>query len=121
VVAIVHSYHVLEVRQVTRKEQDPFIHFTTLYQTTGVDCDHPPLLYGPYVIFAGLDGCWYRVKYDGCMSPKRMVTPTKEAIATIPHHPGWKLLSVKSANWRYWVMVAQDPVSKRVEELFLFQ
>jgi hypothetical protein len=43
-----------------------------------------------------------------------------DAISTIPHHPGWKLLSVKSANWRYWIVMVQDPVSKHVEELFLF-
>jgi hypothetical protein len=117
VVALVHSYHVLEVRKVSRVSDDPFVHFTVVFQTTSVDCDHPPVLYGPYVIFAGLDGCWYRVKYD---SSGMWSLPTKEE-TTIPYHAGWKLLSVKNANWRYWTVVVQDPLSKRLEELFLFQ
>ncbi len=29
-----------------------------------VDAARALLLYGPYVIFALLDGSWYRVKYD---------------------------------------------------------
>jgi hypothetical protein len=47
VVAFVHSYHGLEVRKVSRVSDDPFVHFTVVFQTTGVDCDHPPVLYGP--------------------------------------------------------------------------
>ncbi len=111
VVAIVHTYHILEVRWVLRQAEDPFIHFAVAYQTNGVDCDHPVLLYGPYVIFAGLDGCWYRVLYDSRAKVKEEIK--------IPYRAGWKILSVKNANWRYLTLVVQDPVSQRIEELFL--
>jgi hypothetical protein len=113
VVAIIHSYCTLEVRRVIRIAEDPFIHFSMLYRFLGVDRDHAPLLYGPYVIFAGLDGVWYRVMYDGCASQER------EEIK-IPYHAGWKILSVKNANWKYLTIVVQSPGSKQVEELFLF-
>ncbi len=116
VVAVIHSYCVLEVRLVSRIARDPFIGFTLLYETKGVDCDHAPLLCGPYVIFAGLDGCWYRVMYDSNASNLYRV---KEEIA-IPHYAGWKIVSVKNANWRYWTVVVQHPVSKDVSEVFLF-
>jgi hypothetical protein len=113
VVAIIHSYCTLEVRRAIRIAEDPFIHFNMLYRFLGVDCDHAPLLYGPYVIFAGLDGVWYRVMYDGCASQER------EEIK-IPYHAGWKILLVKNANWKYLTVVIQHPTSKQVEELFLF-
>jgi hypothetical protein len=120
VVAIVHSYHVLEVRHVIRVPEDPFVQFSVLYQTRGVDCDHPPLLYGPYVLFAGLDGCWYRVLYDtssvavsGVVEPfpikakdesvetksngsgkfDAMDRVHKEEIG-IPYHAGWRIVSI---------------------------
>jgi hypothetical protein len=113
IVAIIHSYCTLEVRRVIRIADDPFIHFKMIYRFLGVDCDHAPLLYGPYVIFAGLDGIWYRVMYDGCASQER------EEIK-IPHHAGWKILSVKNANWKHLTVVVQHPASKQLEELFLF-
>ncbi len=113
IVAIIHSYCTLEVRRVIRIAEDPFIYFNMLYRFRGVDCDHVPLLYGPYVIFAGLDGVWYRVMYDGCASQQR------EEIK-IPYHAGWKILLVKNATWKYLTIVVQHPTSKQVEELFLF-
>jgi hypothetical protein len=113
VVAIIHSYCTLEVRRVIRIADDPFIHFKMIYRFLGVDCDHAPLLYRPYVIFAGLDGVWYRVMYDGCDTQER------EEIK-IPYHAGWKILSVKNANWKYLTVVVQHPGSKQLEELFLF-
>jgi hypothetical protein len=102
IVAIIHSYCTLEVRRVIRIAEDPFIHFNMLYRFLGVDCDHAPLLYGPYFIFAGLDGVWYRVMYDGCASQER------EEIK-IPYHAGWKILLVKNANWKYLTIVVQSP------------
>jgi hypothetical protein len=113
VVAIIHSYCTLEVRRVIRIADDPFIHFNMIYRFLGVDCDHAPLLYGPYVIFAGLDGVWYRVMYDGCASQER------EEIKIL-YHAGWKILSVKNANWKHLTVVVQSPGSKQLEELFLF-
>ncbi len=117
VVALVLSYYILEVRLVSRVQEDPFIRSTLLYQTKGVNCDQAPLLYGPYVIFAGLDGFWYRVKYDGGRSSK--LKPNKEEIR-LPRHAGWKILSIKNANWMCWTVVAQDPNTRKLEELFLF-
>jgi hypothetical protein len=118
VVAVVHSFCVLEVRLVSRIDHDPFIGLGVLYETNGVDCNHAPLLYGPYVIFAGLDGCWYRVMYDSSSSAPN-VPRVKEEIQ-IPHHAGWKIVLVKNANWRYWTVAVQHPVSKDVSEVFLF-
>jgi hypothetical protein len=146
VVAVIHSYCTLEVRLVTRIVEDPFIRFDLLYQTRGVDCDHPPLLYGPYVIFAGLDGCWYRVLYDTSSvgvtedikpfpiktkdenieskneSSKKlsaMERAYKEEIR-IPYHAGWRIVSIKNANWRYWTLVVQEPTTGVMSELLLF-
>jgi hypothetical protein len=119
----------LEVRLVTRIAEDPFIRFEVLYQTRGVDCDCAPLLYGPYVIFAGLDGCWYRVRYDCIARPEnpkiekekngRPVMMHREEIR-IPHHAGWRIVSVKNANWRYWTLVVQEPITGVTSELLLF-
>ncbi len=64
VVALIHSHFVLEVRKVERQPDDPFLCFHLLYRTQMVDATHAPLLYGPLVIFASLDGSWYCVKYD---------------------------------------------------------
>ncbi len=52
---------------------------------------------------------WCKVKSD----------ESKEEIR-IPHRAGWKILSVKNANWRNWTVVAQDPLTKQIEEHFLF-
>jgi hypothetical protein len=152
VVAVIHSYCTLEVRLVTRIAEDPFIRFDLLYQTRGVDCDHPPLLYGPYVIFAGLDGCWYRVlndmssvgvtedikpfpiktkdekaetksggsdKGEGSKRLSAMDMAHKEEIR-IPYHAGWRIVSIKNANWRYWALVVQEPTTGAMSELLLF-
>jgi hypothetical protein len=145
-VAVVHSYCILEVRLVTRIAEDPFIRFEVLYQTRGVDCDHPPLLYGPYVLFAGLDGVWYRVMYDtssvgvtedikpvpvrakdgkleaksgGSKRLSAMDMAQKEEIR-IPYHAGWRIMSIKNANWRYWTLMVQEPITGAMSELLLF-
>jgi hypothetical protein len=107
VVAIIHSYSILEVRHVCKIEEDPFIRFNVLYRYKGADCDHPPLLYGPFVIFAGLDGIWYRVLYDGFTNPSQSREELK-----MPH--GWKIVSVKNANWKYLTIVT------KTEEVLLF-
>jgi hypothetical protein len=119
VVAVVHSYCIMEIRQVFRIDHDPFVGFKMLFETKGVDCDHAPLVYGPYVIFAGLDGCWYRVMYDSSFPNVPNAPRVKEEIK-IPYHAGWKIVSVKNANRRYWTVVVQHPVSKDVSEVFLF-
>ena len=116
IVALIHTYSTLEVRQVFNTADDPFFRFELLYRFHDVDCDHCPLLYGPFVIFAGLDGAWYRVLYDGFNSGGQ----EREEIE-IPGYAGWKILSVKNANWKYLTVVMEHPSSKQiVEELFLF-
>ncbi len=39
-----------------------------------------------------------------------------------PDTSSWwmEVVSVKSANWRYWTVVAQDPLTKHTQEIFLF-
>jgi hypothetical protein len=151
-VAVIHSYCILEVRLVTCVVEDPFVRFDLLYQTRGVDCDHPPLLYGPYVLFAGLDGCWYRVMYDtssvwvgedikafpiktkdekaetksegsdkdeGSKRLSAMDVVHKEEIR-IPYHAGWRIVSIKNANWHFWTLVVQEPITRAMSELLLF-
>jgi hypothetical protein len=122
VVALIHSYSTLEVRRVFKTSEDPFLKFELLYRFRGVDCDHAPLLFGPFVVFAGLDGVWYRVLYDGFNSRGQ----EREEIK-IPGYAGWKIVSVKNANWNYLVVVVRRVVAKREkqeeydqEELFLF-
>jgi hypothetical protein len=129
VVALIHSYHVLEVRSVQKKDVDPFIHFpNVLYSIPNVDAKHPPLLYGPYVIYASLDGNWYRVLYDtiGCIKGENQddddddkKKKKKKEIIKIPLKPGWKIVSIKNANWRYWTIVLRNPESKLVEDYLL--
>jgi hypothetical protein len=66
VVALIHSFDTLEVRQVSKRAEDPFLQFSPqlLYRDQEVDSAHAPLLYGPYVLYASLDGNWYRVNYE---------------------------------------------------------
>jgi hypothetical protein len=85
-----------------------------LYEARLVDASHAPLLYGPYVIYASLDGHWYRVMYDTTL-PKK----AKELIK-IPFKAGWKLIAVKNANWRYWTVVLQNPQTRALEDYFVF-
>lgn len=104
VVAIIHSYHILEVRLVCKVEHDPFIAFKILYSTPDIDCCFRPLLYGPFVIFAGLDGLWYRVQYDVGVGEKHL-----KEIVKIPFHAGWSIVSIKNASWRYWTVTLREP------------
>jgi hypothetical protein len=115
VVALVLDHDQLEVRLVERTIIDPFIRFSgVLYQARLVDASHAPLLYGPYVIYASLDGCWYRVLYDTPL-PKK----AKE-IVKIPYKAGWRLIAVKNANWRFWTVVLQNPQTQVLEDHFVF-
>ncbi len=119
VVALIHSYHILEVRFASQKEEDPFFQLSLVYKATNVDCEHPPLLYGPYVIYKSLDQSWYRVLYDAsALNVKN--SPSNKEVIQIPRHAGWNILSIKNANWRFLTVVAEDAKSKRVEEFFLF-
>ncbi len=81
-----------------------------------VDSSHAPLLYGPYVIFASLDGSWYRVKYDTVMAEDDKY---KEPIR-VPFKAGWAIEAVKTANWRFWTLILKNIATKQVEELILF-
>ena len=108
VVALVHSHHILEVRHVTRIEQDPFIRLQTIYKAAAVDSRFPPLLYGPYVIYQTLEGSWVRVQYDGSRKA--------ETVIKIPYRAGWPLLYVKNANWRYMTVILRNPKTNKEEE-----
>jgi hypothetical protein len=115
VVAIMHSYSVLEVRRVEKQDDDPFLRFTLLYRTQMVDSLSPPVLYGPYVIFRSIDdGNWYRVLYD---------TPSDEKpkdLIKVPFKAGWRIVSVKNANWRFWTVVLRNSRTGEDEEHLLF-
>ena len=114
VVALVHSYNVLEVRSVARKAEDPYVEFPSiLYRIQGIDPDHAPLLYGPYCIYKSPNGSWYRVRYEGANEPQR-------ELIKVPYKAGWDIVSIKSANWRYWILVLRNPQTRMVEEYFLF-
>lgn len=113
VVAIIHSYHILEVRHVMKQSADPFLRFGIAYSTTNADCNYSPLLYGPYVIYRGLDGIWYRVLYD---KPGSSAQPQKEEIK-LPHRAGWKIVSIKNANWSRWTIVLQNPETKHLVDV----
>jgi hypothetical protein len=115
VVALIHSHQVLEVRRVERQDDDPFLRFHLLYRTQLADPAHAPLLYGLYVIFASLDGSWYRVKYDIASSDDKYKEPIR-----VPFKAGWTIEAVKSANWRYWTLEVKSTATKQVEELVLF-
>ncbi len=112
VVTLIHSYHILEVRFASQKEEDPFSQLALVYKATNVDCEHPPLLYGPYVIYKSLDQSWYRVLYES--------SNTRKEVVQILGHAGWNILSIKNANWRFLTIVAEGAKTKRREEFFLF-
>ncbi len=115
VVAIMHSYSVLEIRRVEKQDNDPFLRFTLLYRTQMVDFSPPPMLYGPYVIFRSIDdGNWYRVLYDSPTDEKY-----KELIR-VPFKAGWRIVSVKNANWRYWTVVLRNSRTGEDEDHLLF-
>jgi hypothetical protein len=111
IVAIIHSYHILEVKCAQKIETDPFLQLNTLYKTNNVDCEHPPLLFGPYVLFKCLDGMFYKVSYESSSFIREEIY--------IPSHPGSKILSIKSANWRYLSIVAQDQLTKKTSDMYL--
>lgn len=116
VVAMMHSYSTLEVKRVERKSVDPFVAFSSLvlFKTTSADPEYAPLLYGPYCIYRGLDGTWYRVLYDH-QEHHASPLPIK-----VPFKAGRTLLSIKLANWRYWVAVFGGG-SPPLEEVVLFR
>jgi hypothetical protein len=114
VVALVHSYNVLEVRSVAPKADDPYVEFPSiLHRIQGIDPEHAPLLYGPYCIYKSLNGGWYRVRYEGVGEPQR-------ELIKVPYKAGWDIVSIKSANWRYWILVLRNPQTRTEEEFFLF-
>ncbi len=114
VVALIHSYSVLEVRRVEKYDDDPFLRFHLLYADQTADVSHPPLLYGPYVIYRALDGTWYRALCDS-----NSAQPVREPIK-VPFKAGWDIVSIKSANWRYWSVVLKNPRTNVNEEFLLF-
>jgi hypothetical protein len=99
VIAIIHSYSILEVRQVVRISSDPFMTFNPLYTCKNVDFECAPLLYGPYVVFATLDGSWYRVNYDGISGGD-----CKKELIKLPYYAGWIITQIKNANHIYWTV-----------------
>jgi hypothetical protein len=110
VVALIHSYNVLEVRRVEKQDADPFIRFQLLYRDQMADATHAPLLYGPFVLYGSLDGSWYRVKYD---SPNHVKEELK-----VPFKTGWKVEAVKNANWRFWNILLKN--NNKHEEYLLY-
>lgn len=127
VVAMIHSYNVLEVRLVEKIAHDPFIQLQEppLYRTNLADLAYTPLLYGPYVIYAALDGHWYRVRYDlphqSQASPPNAPDTMYREVIKVPYKAGWKIVSIKNANWRFWTLVLQNPRTKLLEEYWLLQ
>lgn len=114
IVAIVlPDSYTLEVRAVTKTETDPFIQFRTVFKEGNIDPDYRPLLYGGFVLFATLRGEWKRARYDAPLGP------VVEVIPSLLDWKGWRLASVKNANWRYWTVVMERSENER-EELMLF-
>ncbi len=72
------------------------------------DPAHSPLLYGPYLIFASLDGNWYRVKYDTASLDNKYQEPIR-----VPFKAGWTIEAVKTANWRYWTLVFKSTATQQ--------
>jgi hypothetical protein len=114
VVALIHSYSVLEVRRVERYEDDPFLRFQLLYADQTADGSYAPLLYGPYVLYRSLDGFWYRVQYDNHAGDL-----VREPIK-VPFKAGWDIVAIKNANWRSWTVALRNPRTTMVEEFLLF-
>ncbi len=112
VVAIVHSYNILEVRRVEKAEYDPFLKFELLLAVEGVNPDSRPLLFGPFVFYQLLDGSWHCAMYDA--SDKQ-----SEALK-VPVKEGYTLVSVKNANWRYLTVVLRNLKTGVFEDYLLF-
>lgn len=115
VVAICHSYHILEIRHVMhRRNEDPFIHVSkVVFEERNVDTSHRPLLYGPFVIYRTLDGHWYRVRYDISLQAQRDSDGPAREMLKFPWKAGWEIRSIKSANWRFMTVTL---VSNRGEQ-----
>ena len=114
IVAIVlPDTYTLEVRAVTKTEFDPFIRFRLVFKEGNIDPQHRPLLYGGFVLFATLRGEWKRARYDAPLGP------VVEAIPSLLDWKGWRMTSIKNANWRYWTVVMEKSENER-EELILF-
>ena len=114
VVALIHSHHVLQVRLVARKAEDPYISFSkVLFETRDADQSHAPLLYGPYCVYKALDGNFYRVEYDNNAK-------TSKQLIKVPFKAGYQCVSIKAANFRYMVVVLRNPVTRLLEDYFLF-
>ena len=109
VVAMLHSHSVLEVRRVHNHATDPFVRFDTLCQCNDADGTHKPLLYGPYMLYASLDGHWYRVLYDTPALSSHSSNKKTKTVIKLPYKACWKLLSIKRANWRYMIVTLLPP------------
>ena len=109
----------LEVRRVFKRHdnQDPFIGFELLYSVSFADGDYAPLLCGPYVVFRGLDGTWYRVCFDNHDDEKK--TPARaarEAIALpLPYSAahGWRIETVDHASLESMTMTLRNLRTKQ--------
>jgi hypothetical protein len=108
VLAIIYSHNVLEVWQIIRISDDPYLHFQSVWKYTGVDSRNPPLLYGPYVVYQSFDGTWYKQRYDP--------VEKKGELVKVPFHAGWTIVRIKNVNWRYWSFVLKNPKTNKEEE-----
>ena len=114
VVALIRDCWVLEVRRVFKRHdnQDPFIGFDLLYSVSFADGDYAPLLYGPYVVFRGLDGTWYRVCYDNHDDEKKKTTAAaREAIALPLSYSaahGWRIETINHASLESMTMILRN-------------
>ena len=112
VVALIRDCWVLEVRRVFKRHdnQDPFIGFELLYSVSFADGDYAPLLCGPYVVFRGLDGTWYRVCYDN-NNTKTSARAAREAIALpLPYSAahGWRIETIDHASLESMTMTLRN-------------
>jgi hypothetical protein len=89
VVLQIHSYCILE--EVLLVTHILLFDFKVICQRG--DGDYAPLLYVPFVLFAGHDGCWYRVLY-GELCRSRMPAG--------------------------WAFALQEPITGKTSELLLF-
>ena len=119
VVAMLHSHSMLEVRRVHNHATDPFVRFDTLYQCNDADATHKPLLYGPYLLYASLDGHWYRVLYDTPALSSHTSNKKTKTLIKLPHKANWKLVSIKRANWRYMIVTLLAPTTSTTPQEFL--
>jgi hypothetical protein len=63
-----------------------------------------------------MDHIWYKVTYD----QKQTNGGLRKEVIKLPHKAGWKIVSIKSANWKFMTLVLQEPNQTTFQDYICF-